>query len=70
VAKGGGAVSVGVAARELASVGVAVLVDVACARLMGGKLQPARSKATIATNMTIDGIIFRFTVSVEIIIPA
>jgi hypothetical protein len=61
---------VGVAARGIASVGAAVLVDVAGARRMGGKLQLARSRPRIATNMTIDGIIFRFTVSVEIIIPA
>jgi len=70
VAKGGGAVSVGVILAGIAPVGTAVLVAVAGVRRIGGKLQLARSMAIIVTNMTIDGINFRFTASLEIIIPA
>ena len=72
VAKGGGAVSVGVASMGIAPVGVsntAVLVEGDSVRLIRGTLQLA-SREAIMTIETINGIIFRFTVSDEIIIPA
>jgi hypothetical protein len=68
VAKGGGAVSVGVASTGIAPVGAVVLVDVAGAKLIRGILQLA-SRVAIMTTEIINGIIFRFTLAVEIIIP-
>jgi hypothetical protein len=49
-------------------VGAVVLVDVAGARLIRGILQLASRRAIMMTEI-INGIIFRFTLAVEIIIP-
>ena len=68
VANAGGAVSVGVTSGGMT--GLAVLVEVAGARVIRGKLQFARTRAAIGTNEIIDIKVLRFTSCVEIIIPA
>jgi hypothetical protein len=59
---------VGVKSTGGALVGAAVLVDVGGTRPIRGILQFA-SRSAIRTNEIINGIMFRFTLAVEIIIP-
>ena len=66
VGNAGGAVSVAVTAAE--GTGLTVLVEVAGARLIPGKLQFARIRAKIGTIRIKDRIILRFTFCDEIII--
>lgn len=64
VANAGGAVSVGV--TSVGAAGLAVLVEVAGARLIRGKLQFARTRTEIDIIVLIETIILRFTSDVRL----